>query len=72
MFERAKKWCRNSLTIAWARLWMVIGVVLAILTAPGVHETLVGVILKPEYVPYYIIAVAAFTELARRRTLKKD
>lgn len=71
-FCRSKRWCRDSLTIAWARLMGLVGILLAILTAPGVHESIVGGLLRPEWVPYYLIAIAVLTELARRRTLSKD
>lgn len=67
--DRACRLFKRSLTILWARFLAVVGILLAILTFPGVHESIVGSLLKPEYVPYYLIAIAVLTELARRRTL---
>jgi len=37
---------------------------------PGIRET-IQLLLDPRYVPYYIIAIAHVTELARRRALGK-
>jgi hypothetical protein len=37
---------------------------------PGIREN-IQFLLNPSYVPYYIIAIALVTELARRRTLSK-
>lgn len=42
-----------------------------LLELPGIKES-IQLLLDPRYVPYYIIAIALLTELARRRTLKKD
>jgi hypothetical protein len=78
MWERIKAWFRHSATILWARIVGLSGFVLAALEAtanlfelPGIREN-IQLLLDPKYVPYYIIAIALVTELARRRTLKKD
>lgn len=70
--DRACRLFKRSLTILWARFLFVLGIFLAVLTAPGVHESIVGSLLRPEWVPYYLIAIAVLTELARRRTLNRD
>lgn len=68
--DRVCLFFKRSLTIVWARFMLAVGLVLAVLTAPGVHESIVGGLLKPEWVPYYLIAIAVLTEFARRRTLR--
>ncbi|CUA90587.1 hypothetical protein Ga0061061_11412 [Chelatococcus sambhunathii] len=78
MCERIKAWFKHSATILWARIVGLGGLVFAALEAtadlfelPGIREN-TQLLLDPRYVPYYIIAIALVTELARRRTLKKD
>lgn len=78
MWERIKAWFKHSATILWARIVGLGGLVFATLEAiggffdlPGIRES-IQLLLDPRYVPYYIIAIALVTELARRRTLKKD
>lgn len=64
---------RRSVTIIWARILGIIGVLLSgasLLDAPGLQENVVA-LLNPKYVPLYLIAIAVITELARRRTLNK-
>lgn len=77
-WEKIKKWFKHSATIVWARIVAFGGIFIATLGTvgdlfdlPGIREN-VQVLLDPRYVPYYIIAIALITELARRRTLKKD
>jgi hypothetical protein len=78
MWERIKAWFKHSATILWARILGLGGFVFAALDAtanlfelPGIREN-IQLLLDPKYVPYYIIAIALVTELARRRTLTKD
>lgn len=78
MWQRIKAWFKHSATILWARIVGLGGLVFAVLEAtadlfelPGIREN-IQLLLDPKYVPYYIIAIALVTELARRRTLKKD
>lgn len=64
---------RRSVTIIWARMLGVVGVLLSaasLLDAPGLQENIIA-LLNPKYVPMYLIAIAVITELARRRTLNK-
>jgi len=72
MADRIKAWFKHSLTILWARLIAVAGLLLAagesVLQDPNVASALQAV-LRPQYVPYYVIAIGLITELARRRTV---
>jgi hypothetical protein len=70
-----KAWFLRSATILWARLVALAGLLLAALDwlanlagVPGVSEN-IRALLSPQYVPWYLIAIAIITELARRRTL---
>jgi hypothetical protein len=78
MWEKIKARFRHSATILWARLVGFGGLVIAILGSiadlfelPGIKES-IQALLDPRHVPYYIIAFALITELARRRTLNRD
>jgi hypothetical protein len=70
-----KDWFLRSATILWARLMALAGLLLAALDwlanlagLPGVSGNIQS-LLSPKYVPWYLIAIAIITELARRRTL---
>ena len=67
-------WFKHSLTILWARVIALAGVLMAageaLLADPKFTSALQSV-LQPKYVPYYIIAIGLITELARRRTAKR-
>lgn len=72
-----KDWFLRSATILWARLVALAGLVLAGLDwlasfagLPGVSEN-IRAVLAPQVVPWYLIAIAVITELARRRTLPR-
>ncbi|MBS0536868.1 MAG: hypothetical protein JSR72_22650 [Proteobacteria bacterium] len=75
MWDSIKAWFKNSVTILWARLVAVVGLLLAagqsVLQDPNVASA-VQAALQPQYVPYYVIAIGLITELARRRTLDKE
>lgn len=78
MWEKIKAWFKHSVTIVWARLVGLGGLLIAALGTiadlfelPGIKES-IQALLDPRHVPYYIIAFALVTELARRRTLNKD
>jgi hypothetical protein len=64
MWDSIKAWFRSSLTIAWARLLSVGGLVLGVLQAVDITPAI-----PPQYWPYYLVAIGVFTELARRRSL---
>lgn len=75
MADKIKAWFRHSLTILWARLVAVAGLLLAasetVLQDPNVAAA-VQAVLQPKYVPYYVIAIGLMTELARRRSLDRN
>jgi hypothetical protein len=73
-WDKIKSWFRHSITILWARLVALAGVALvaaqSLLADPNISNA-VHSILKPQYIPYYVIAIGLVTELARRRTAGK-
>lgn len=72
MWNDVKAWFRNSVTILWARVQIVSGVVAAFLMALATDPHVTSVVesaLQPKFIPYYVIAIGLITELARRRTL---
>jgi hypothetical protein len=78
MPKRIKAFFRHSATILWARLVAVIGLLLAfsdqlldLFSMPGIKDQ-VQAVLDPKYVPFYLIAIAVVTELARRRSLPRS
>jgi hypothetical protein len=75
MWHRIKAWFRNSMTILWARVVAVAGLLLAAVQSlfadPNVNGAMQQV-LQPKYIPYYVIAIGLVTELARRRTARAD
>jgi hypothetical protein len=74
MWATVYAWFKHSLTIFWARVQVLAGVTGALLFGliqdPNISGALQS-LLKPDYIPYYIIAIGLFTELARRRTVGK-
>jgi len=75
MWDRIKAWFRNSMTILWARVVAVAGLLLAAVQSlfadPNVNGAMQQV-LQPKYIRYYVIAIGLVTELARRRTARAD
>ena len=75
MWDKIKAWFKHSVTILWARLVAVAGLLLAasqsVLQDPSVASA-VQTALQPKYVPYYVIAIGLITELARRRTVDRN
>lgn len=72
MWNDVKAWFRNSVTILWARVQIVSGVVAAFLMALATDPHVTSAVesaLQPKFIPYYVIAIGLITELARRRTL---
>ncbi len=74
MWEKAKAWFRHSITILWARVVALAGLLLMageqLLQDPNVSSAIQSV-LQPKLVPYYVIAIGLVAELARRRTAGK-
>lgn len=70
MWEKIKKFFKDSEVIFLARAQVVIGAVgatvLALLGDANISQVLQS-ILKPTYVPYYIIGIGFLTEYLRRR-----
>ena len=75
MWAKAKAWFKNSITILWARIVALGGVLLALgqslVGDPNVNGAIQQA-LQPKFIPYYVIAIGLVTELARRRTVKAD
>jgi hypothetical protein len=74
MWDHIKAWFKNSVTILWARLQVVAGLMaasaFALLQDPNITNALQSV-LQPKFIPYYVIAIGLITELARRRTVSQ-
>ena len=74
MWDKIKAWFKNSMTILWARVVALAGIVLAFLptlTADPTIGAAVQAALQPRFVVYYLIAIGVITEIARRRTVSK-
>jgi hypothetical protein len=75
MWDKIKAWFKYSLTILWARVIALAGLLLAageaLLADPNVTGAIQSV-LQPKFIPYFIIAIGLVTELARRRTVAKE
>ena len=72
--DKIKAWFKNSVTILWARVLTLGGALLAFvpnLTGDPQINDAIHAILKPAYLPWYVIAIGVITELARRRTAGK-
>jgi hypothetical protein len=74
MWEKIKAWFKHSITILWARVVALAGLLLAagqsLLADPNVSGAIQSV-LQPKFIPYYVIAIGLVTEIARRRTVEK-
>jgi len=75
MWEKLKAAFKHSATILWARIVALAGILLAsaqsLVADPNVNDA-IHAVLKPDYIPYYVIAIGIVTELCRRRTATKD
>ena len=75
MWIKAKSSFKNSITILWARIQMLAGVVAASLLALAQDPNVTGAIqtvLQPKFIPYYVIAIGLITEIARRRSIGRQ
>jgi hypothetical protein len=74
MWNKIKAWFKHSVTILWARLVALGGVVLgaaqALSADPNVNDA-IHAALQPKFIPYYVIAIGLVTEIARRRTAER-
>jgi hypothetical protein len=74
MWSKTKSWFGNSLTILWARIQVLAGLLAAFLMALATDPNVTGAIqvaLEPRFIPYYVIAIGLITEVARRRTISR-
>jgi hypothetical protein len=73
-WDKIKAWFKHSVTILWARVVALAGILLAagqsLLGDPNINAA-VHAILQPKFIPYYVIAIGLVTELARHRTAGK-
>ncbi|HWE77033.1 MAG TPA: hypothetical protein VG270_00810 [Pseudolabrys sp.] len=73
MWAKIKAWFKNSITIVWARVVALGGVLLALGQSLVADPNVNGAIqqaLQPKFIPFYIIGIGLITEVARRRTAK--
>lgn len=68
MIEAFRKWIKDSETIAWARLQVLVGLVLGVLTA--LDPNLIGAVLPEKWVPIWFLFSGIVTEVARRSRAK--
>ena len=75
MWDTLKAAFKHSVTILWARAvalgGVLLGAVQPLSADPAVNDA-VHTLLRPQLIPYYVIAIGLITELARRRTAGKD
>lgn len=74
MWDKIKAWFKHSLTILWARVVALAGLLLVAGQSLLVDPNVTGAIqsaLQPKFIPYYVIAIGLITEIARRRTAEK-
>jgi hypothetical protein len=74
MWSKTKSWFGNSLTILWARIQVLAGLLAAFLMALATDPNVTGAVqvaLEPRFIPYYVIAIGLITEVARRRTISR-
>jgi hypothetical protein len=71
MWDKIKAWFKHSLTILWARVVALVGLLIASTQALIADPNVTGAIqaaLQPKFIPYYVIGIGLITELMRRRT----
>ena len=74
MWSKIKSSFRNSVTILWARIQMLAGLLAASLMALATDPNVTGAIqvaMDPKFIPYYVIAIGLITEIARRRSISR-
>jgi hypothetical protein len=74
MWFKIKSWFGNSVTILWARVQVLAGLLAAFLMALASDANVTGAVqvaLEPKFIPYYVIAIGLITEIARRRTISR-
>jgi hypothetical protein len=68
--EKLKAAFLHSVTILWARLLMLAGVLGVVLADPNIMAA-AQTIIPPQYWPWLLIVIGVVTELARRRTAER-
>ena len=63
-WEKVKAWFKDSLTIAWARLQIVLAAVWGVLVTVDLTP-----VLSQKWLTVWLIVSGTITELTRRRTL---
>jgi hypothetical protein len=74
MWSKIKSWFGNSLTILWARIQVLAGLLAAFLMALATDPNVTAAVqaaLEPRFIPYYVIAIGLVTEIARRRSMSR-
>jgi len=74
MWSKIKSSFRNSVTILWARVQVLAGLLAASLMALATDPNVTGAIqvaMDPKFIPYYVIAIGLITEIARRRSINR-
>lgn len=69
--DKLKAFFKRSVTILWARLVALAGIVMGfvpMLLSDSSLNDAIRAVLDPKYVPFYILAIGVVTELCRRRT----
>lgn len=67
MWDKIKSWFKESVTIFWARVQTIAGVLLSVLGAVDLSP--LGTALPSKYAGVWLVISGIVTELARRRTL---
>ena len=67
MWDKLKALFKSSITILWARVVMLLGIVIGVLQAVDITP-----LVDPKWVPLYLVAMGIVTELARRRSIVPD
>ena len=65
MWQRIKRFFKDSETIFWARLQAVLGIAAAVVTF--VDPSILQPIVPPAWFPWLLVANGVFTEYLRRR-----
>jgi hypothetical protein len=74
MWSKIKSWFGNSLTILWARIQVLAGLLAVFLMALATDPNVTAAIqtaLEPKFIPYYAIVIGLITEIARRRSISR-
>ena len=74
MITKLWNWCRQSATIVWARIVMLLSGIVAILPTLGADpnfNTFLSGYLTPRNVALAMMLIGVITEMARRRTAGK-